>query len=246
MKKFFYSFGFAIIACFTVFAVNPNQVELTKITDQMWIHTSYYDYNGFRTPSNGLLVQTTKGFILIDTPWTNEQTQELLNQVEQRFQKQVTLAVITHWHQDRIGGIDTLLRNHIDTLSTTLTADLASKNGYHKPQTVIELNRADSKFWKVGGTSFELFYPGPAHSIDNIVVYFPKNKVLFGGCALKSETSSDLGNIADGDLKQYPAAIQNLIKRYPEVEIIIPGHGQYGNSKLLEHTLQLAERAEPK
>ena len=32
----------------------------------------------------------------------------------------------------------------------------------------------------------EPFYPGPGHTEDNIVVYFRKRNLLFGGCLLKT------------------------------------------------------------
>jgi hypothetical protein len=30
-----------------------------------------------------------------------------------------------------------------------------------------------------------VFFPGAAHSADNVVVYFPKKRLLFGGCMIK-------------------------------------------------------------
>ena len=39
----------------------------------------------------------------------------------------------------------------------------------------------------------ELFYPGAAHSTDNLVVYVPSANVLYGGCAVHELSSTSAG-----------------------------------------------------
>src|SRR6185295_3616589 len=73
----------------------------------------------------------------------------------------------------------------------------------------------------------EVFYPGPAHTRDNIVVWLPDSRVLFGGCAVRAATSG-LGNVADADLTAYPASIRRVLERYPAAEVVVPGHGDVG------------------
>jgi metallo-beta-lactamase class B len=175
---------------------------------------------------------------MIDTPWTNGQTAELLTMLKNKFGKPVSLAIFTHWHQDRIGGIDTLTAEHIETASTAATAELGVKAGFRRPQTMID---PKAQIFKVGDLTFETYFPGPAHTMDNIVVYFPQTRVLYGGCAVKPMNSPNLGNMADGDVAQYADSIRNLIRRYPKAKIVIPNHGPWGDFQLLKHTLQLAE-----
>ncbi len=116
---------------------DSNYVELSKINDDVWIHTTYEDYKGNRVPSNGLVIITSEGMVLIDTPWNNEQTKELLEFASTTFKKDFVMALITHAHSDRIGGIDTLLSEKIDVRSTSLTSEEAEKNGFQKPKSKI-------------------------------------------------------------------------------------------------------------
>jgi len=51
---------------------DSNYVELNRVKDNIWVHTTYTDYKGNRTPSNGLIIETSDGLVLIDTPWNNE------------------------------------------------------------------------------------------------------------------------------------------------------------------------------
>jgi metallo-beta-lactamase class B len=91
----------------------------------------------------------------------------------------------------------------------------------------------------VGREHLELFYPGAGHTIDNSVVWIPERKILFGGCLVKSTSSTDLGNIADADLKEWPRSIHKVMDKFPATEVVIPGHGTSGGMELLQHTLDL-------
>jgi metallo-beta-lactamase class B len=59
---------------------------------------------------------------------------------------------------------------------------------------------------------------------------------------IKSMYAKDLGNIADGDLSAYPKTIDMLIKKFPSVKIVIPGHGAIGGFELIRHTKELLTR----
>lgn len=214
---------------------DENYIELYKINDTIWVHTSYSKYNGYRVPSNGIVVITKEGLVLVDTPWNNEQTGELLRLTKKVFKKDTIIAIITHAHDDRIGGIDTLLENKVDVRSTKMTLKEAEKRGFKKTQPKLD---SEPKF-SVGNIDVEVFYPGEGHTADNITVWFPQYKVLFGGCLIKSLDSKDKGNIEDANLQQWPYSVEKLLEKYPDAEIVIPGHGEWGSLDLIRHTLKL-------
>ncbi len=220
---------------------STKKVELTKINDQIWVHTSYFNITGNLIPSYGLFAITGAGIVLVDTPWTNDQTQELIKMVKDKFNKPIQLAVFTHWHGDRIGGIDILTAEHIETASTVATAELAVKAGFQKPQRMIN---PKVEVFKVGDLTFETYFPGPGHTMDNIVIYFPQTRVLYGGCLVKPMNMTNLGNMADGDVTQYPNTIREVMRRYPKAKTVIANHGTnpWGDFGLLQYTLQLAEK----
>ncbi|AGF55899.1 metallo-beta-lactamase class B [Clostridium saccharoperbutylacetonicum] len=219
---------------------DSNFVQLTKINDNVWVHTTYYSYNGSRTLSNGLLILTSKGLVLIDTPWTDEQTKELIKLTKEKFKQDIIAAVITHAHIDRIGGIKTLLDKKIDVKSTTLTAQLAEKYGFDKPNSLIN---NDDEVLEFGKTKLEVYFPGKGHTIDNIVVWLPEDKILFGGCIVKPVESNSIGNTADADIKEWPNSIKNLMNKFSDSEIVITSHGSWGNKQILTHTLDLLKKA---
>lgn len=215
---------------------DDNGISMTKISTHAWVFTTYGDYKGAQTPANGMLIATSSGFVMVDTPWTETETEGLLSMIDKQFGKKVTLALFTHAHADRIGGIKVLKDHGIRTESTKKTADQAERNGYVRPD---ETFASDAQKFTEGGVRFETYFPGKAHSPDNIVIYLPADKVLFGGCMTKAADATSLGDMTDADAENWPIALDNVIKKYPDAAIIVPGHGAWGSIGLLEHMRKL-------
>jgi metallo-beta-lactamase class B len=91
----------------------------------------------------------------------------------------------------------------------------------------------------VGGLKLHVFYPGAGHSADNIVVWLPSSKVLFGGCFVKAAEATGMGNTAEADLPSWERGTLELIRRYGKANIVVPGHGAVAGPALLEHSLRL-------
>lgn len=65
------------------------------------------------------MVLTNKGAIVIDTPWTEPQTEELIQSIQTNFQKQIVFLIVTHAHDDRMAGVPNFLKRNIPVFSTT-------------------------------------------------------------------------------------------------------------------------------
>jgi metallo-beta-lactamase class B len=226
-----------------VFSIDQETVELKQISSHVWIHTSYGMVSGALTDAHGMIIVNNHKIVLVDTCWTNEQTASLLKQIGDNFHDPVSLAIITHAHDDRIGGIDTLQKNNIRTISTPLTSQKAYAAGFNKPlpeldPKLTELNLKDSGS---GDFRIEVFYPGPGHTEDNIVVWIPVDHVLFGGCLIKAMEWDSLGYLADAFVDKWASSVQALQIRYPDARIVVPGHGNIGSIFLLQHTMELVK-----
>ncbi len=228
------------LACALVQASVPAPVvELTRIADSVWVHTSSRTINGVPTPSNGLLVKTAGGgLILVDTAWDDGQTRQLLRVSREQIGGQVRLALITHAHDDRIGGIGALRAAGIRVVATELTGKLAVSQGLPAPEPA----QANPATFTIDGTSIDFYFPGPGHSPDNAVVWVPGARVLFGGCLLKAMDATTKGNIADANLAAWPDSVRAVMRRYPDAAIVVPGHGRWGGRELLEHTVTIVSQ----
>ncbi|MCX7773587.1 MAG: subclass B1 metallo-beta-lactamase [Clostridia bacterium] len=215
---------------------NDTIVELNKINNSVWVHTTYYDLNGSLTPSNGLVVLTDTGVVLIDTPWTDKQTESLDKLLKESFNAKIKEAIITHAHVDRIGGAGYLEKKKIPVASLEVVAKMAQKKGFTVPD---QVSKGDSVVLNIDKTDFELYYPGEGHTADNTVVWIDKYKVLFGGCLIKEHGANNLGSIGEANLDMWPQSIQAVKDKYPQAEIVVPGHGQWGDASLIDYTLEL-------
>jgi metallo-beta-lactamase class B len=216
--------------------VISKDIELIRLSGNAYIHVSYSDLKGYgRVSSNGLIFINGSDAFLFDTPMTDSQTEELVSWLRNSMKLKIAGFVPNHWHSDCIGGLGYLKAQKIESYANQKTIDIARSNGLPVPAQGFK----DSLQLRLGDKLIQCYYPGPAHSMDNIVVWIPSEKILFAGCMVKSLDSKNLGNITDGDLASYPKTIEKLIKKYPHAKIVIPGHGQYGGIDLIMHTQEL-------
>lgn len=54
--------------------------------------------------TSGLLVEARGGLVLVDTAWNDAQTAALLDLAERTLGRRVSAAVLTHVHDDKMGG----------------------------------------------------------------------------------------------------------------------------------------------
>ena len=212
-----------------------NELKITALSKNVYQYTSYlYVEPWGMVGGNGLIVVDGQQAHLIDTPWTIADTKQLLQWLES---KELTLksAIISHSHDDASAGVSLLNELNIATYATALTNKLLEAKSSDQTTQIINTNP-----YTVLPNSIEVFYPGAGHSDDNIVVWLPKERILFGGCFIKSLKSKTLGNIADASIKQWPYSIEKLIKKYPDINVVVPGHGKAGDMSLLKHTAALA------
>jgi metallo-beta-lactamase class B len=206
-------------------------VDVATIEPGVYLHRST-DAHG--VPSNGLVVIVSgSGLLLVDTAWTEEETDAVLRWGDNELHAPWIGAVITHEHADRDGGLAALQRRHIPTAALDLTVARLEKRGVHGVTALFAAGDGARK----DPRGFEAFYPGPGHAPDNIVLRFPT--LLYGGCLVKSLEAKDLGFTGDADLRAWPQAILKVLGRYGET-VVVPGHGPVDTSgKAYQHTLDL-------
>jgi metallo-beta-lactamase class B len=180
---------------------------------------------------------TKKGVILFDTPWQKKYFQPLLDSIRVRHHKKVMMVISTHWHQDRTAGLKYYASKGIKTYTSRQTDSLCVL--HHKNRARFLIPR-DTTF-HIGEGSFQTYYPGPGHTMDNIVIWFPKQKLLYGGCFIKSTDVKTLGNIEDGNVKDWEQSLRRLQKKFPDPKYIITGHYSWRDKKSISHTLDMVE-----
>lgn len=93
-----------------------------------------------------------------------------------------------------------------------------------------------------GQYSFETYYPGEGHTTDNIVIWFKKEKILYGGCLIKGVDDTDLGNLSDANVTEYASTLKNVQKKCRKPMFIIIAHNDWTNTNSLKHSLLMAKK----
>lgn len=219
-----------------------DKLKITPLTGDFYIYTTYNTYEDSKVPANGMYLVTKAGVVLFDTPWDTTQFQPLLDSIEKRHQQKVTLCFATHWHSDKTAGLTYYRNKGIRTYTTVRTDELSKKND--KPRAEFLMSK-DTVF-KAGQYAFEVYYPGEGHTTDNIVIWFSKEKVLYGGCLIKGVDDENLGYLGDANTKAYASTLMNVKRKCKNPEFIIIAHSDWRDTGSLDHSIEMAKKLKKK
>ena len=239
MKTFPLLLLFLILtACKTpeaTFSHQSKALKIEQLTKSTFLHTSYLQTESFgKVPCNGMLVMDGGEAIVYDTPADIAASKELLDWVEGNLNCKVKAVVVTHFHVDCLGGLAEFHERAIPSYANVQTIHLAKADSANLPQ-----NGFDNYMeLTVGSKKVITEYLGEGHTKDNVVGYFPAEKVLFGGCLIKA-VGAGKGNLEDANTKAWSETVRQVQSKYHEAEIVIPGHGKYGGQELLTYTIEM-------
>lgn len=216
------------ICCPVLYGQETNiseNLKLIKLTENTYLHTG--------NDNNGIIFINKGEALIVSTPETEIETQNLINWIKNR-KLEITGCIIDRWHPDAMGGIKAINDSGIKTYANELTLKICKEKGLPIPQTGFYTKLELS----VGEENVIAHYLGPAHTEDGIVVWIPKDKILFGGNEVRS-VGGWYGNIGDANLKEWPNTILKVKENYGTAKIVIPGHGKYGGIELLDYTINM-------
>ena len=214
-------------------------LKIKQLSDNVYQHISSQRVEPWGlVEATGLVVVNGTDAHLIDSPWTTQATKELIKWIDGKGLT-IKSAVVTHFHEDASNDLPLLNDLNIKTYATSLTNQLLTSKKKEAASNEISTNA----FELVDGV-MDVFYPGGGHSPDNIVVWMPQEKILFGGCFVRSLRAKSLGNTEDAVISEWSNSIQKVINRYSDIKLVVPGHGKIGDASLLTHTQKLALSAQ--
>ncbi|NOU20138.1 MAG: subclass B1 metallo-beta-lactamase [Bacteroidales bacterium] len=214
-------------------------IELIKISPSAYVHISYKDVPSYgRVPANGMILINNNEAFIFDTPWTDSLTNDLLQWIKNKMQLKIVGFIPNDWHWDSMGGLKLINDLGVPTYANEMTKELAQKKGLPVPKNGF----IDSLALKFGKFDICCYYFGAAHTIDNIVVWIPSEKILFADCMIKELKAKDLGFTGDGDVNSYGITVKRVMDKFKSIKYVVPGHGDIGGKDLIEHTLELTKK----
>lgn len=258
------SISFMFISCgkTTVLPMADPDLEILPLQKDV-----YQVIHSFPWPANSLLIQTGRhSALLIDTPYTPDATEHLMEWGRQNLKIKDFAVINSHFHLDNCGGNSYLLEQGIPVYTSDLTSVLLEQKGSENLEQVLSwLTDGDQERFREGfqdlilvsgdrifpiplpgenyhlnlqGLDLQIIFPGEGHSTDNLAIFIPSKKLLFGGCLIKSLEQDNLGNLSDGNPQEYRASLERLRNYFQSRDeiLILPGHGAAGSWDLIDHT----------
>ncbi|WP_233098795.1 subclass B1 metallo-beta-lactamase [Aureibaculum flavum] len=208
---------------------------IQQVTENIFIHISYLQTQDFgKVACNGMLFIKDDEAMVFDTPTDNTTSEELIDWLQNNKKVDIKGVVVTHFHIDCIGGLNEFHKNNIESYASEKTIALLKDKSAELPQVTLDLQ----KKLVLKGEIIRNSYFGEGHTKDNIVSYIPSEKVLFGGCLIKS-IGAKKGNLEDANTADWSTTVLKIIKELPTIEHVIPGHGKAGGTELLSYTVEL-------
>ncbi|VXB71406.1 Metallo-beta-lactamase class B [Flavobacterium sp. 9AF] len=247
--RLIFQFYFLAIFSFTVISCKSEKEEkfmpkeiyktetlvIAQIAKNSYQHTSFLQTEDFGyVPCNGLIVKNNNETIVFDTPTTDKASKELMEWITKQLNCNIKAIIPTHFHDDCLGGLQAFHEQKIPSYAYFKTIDLAKANHYTVPQNSFN----DSLKLSIGSEFIIAKFFGEGHTRDNIVGYYPLDNIMFGGCLIK-ELDATKGYLGDANTATWSRTVDKIKKEYPNLKIIVPGHGTLGNTELLDYTSKL-------
>jgi metallo-beta-lactamase class B len=211
----------------------------------------YVVEDGFYAKENSAVYIGRDHVTVVGATWSPETAKLLATEIGKITPKPITEVIDTNYHPDRAGGNATFKSIGAKIISTEMTRDLMRSGwegvvawtrkavpSYPALLPVLPDTVYPGDFALQGG-HVRAIYLGPSHTRDGIFVYFPEEKVLYGGCILKEQ----LGNLDYADLAEYPKTLRKLQQLNLGFTTIIAGHySPIHGPELIDRYISLLEQ----
>jgi len=146
--------------------------------------------------SNAGFVVTNAGVVVIDALGSPAMARELLAMIRTVTPRPVKMVILTHYHADHVYGAQVfrqagativahaLGHSYLGSETARLRLQASIDDGLTEPGTQVvaaDTWLAGSASFELGGTRFEAMQVGPAHTVEDLAVWFPDEGVLFSG-----------------------------------------------------------------
>lgn len=192
---------------------------------------------------NAGFVVTDAGVVVIDSLGTPLLGQRLIATIRSITTQPIKYLIITHNHPDHAygasafrqldgitiithqGGID---YNHSETLQSSvdyrqqmLARDM---KGFQPVKADIYIQPPPFRHQKIklGKNRFDIYNTGTHHSYGDLIVHQPDQKILWVSDLVFNQRTTYMG---DGDSAQILKVQDWLSKTFPDIELMVPGHG---------------------
>ena len=197
--------------------------------------------------SNAGFVVTDGGVVVVDALGSPALAREMLAEIRRVTAQAVCCVIVTHYHADHIYGLQvfkeagaTLIAHgaareylNSDTAAQRLVASRVELAPWVDARTeLVAADRwldADETRLQVGSTEVVVRRAGPAHTPEDVVVFFPRLGVLFSGDLF---FRGRIPFVGQADSRLWISSLERIIDFRPR--LVVPGHGPVSTDPLAD------------
>jgi len=187
--------------------------------------------------SNAGFVVTPAGVVVIDALGSPALAQRLLAEIRKITPQPVTHVILTHYHADHIYGLQVFKAAGAKVIAHRGARDyLASDTARLR----LQASRTELAPWidgntrlvapdewldgprelTVGGTRMRILPVGPSHTAEDLVIWLPREKVLFAGDLV---FRGRIPFVGQADSRRWIGALDQILEL--GADVLVPGHG---------------------
>ncbi len=210
-------FLFLFLLCLLVMAASSAFAgEVHRVRPDLYAYISSND-----SSANSTFLVSDAGVLVVDTGLNETEGRKLLVEIRKVSAAPVRWIVNTHYHPDHRGG-NSVFGAEAIIIDTPFTRDHLS-DGRDQAKSVsnsgLNITLQTSVTLFVGEHRVEIYYPGPAHTMGDLIVYFPDQKAVATGDLFLTNSCPAMDQ---GDMESWIKALDHILTL--PVEHVVPGH----------------------
>jgi cyclase len=176
-------FGLGMIAALAAFATITDAQQQPAPLKVANIKGNIYWTQGGAGGNTGFIVGTT-GVIVVDTKTTVDSSKEVQAEIAKLTPKPVDTAIVTHSDGDHVNGLAgfppglTIIAQ--ENCKKEMEASAGTRGAAPQDRLPTKTIGKDESM-TIDGVQVRLLHWAPAHTSGDLIVYFPDQKVVFGG-----------------------------------------------------------------
>jgi len=198
--------------------------QVHKIGNDLYANISDND-----SSANSTFLITREGILVVDTGLNEQEGRKLLAEIRKISAQPVRYIVNTHYHPDHRGG-NSVVGPEATVITTVFTLSQKMAGAAANNSAPERIGFTDKMTLYLGGHTVEIYFPGPAHTRGDAVVYFPQEHAIATGDLFLNGSCPAMD---EGDMENWITALDVILKL--PVDAVVPGHFDLAGKEQLRH-----------
>ena len=210
-----------LMALGATLALAQDKREITHIAGDLYRVQNKFHYSVFLVTDDG---------VIATDPVNAEAAAWLEAEIRKRFGKEITYLILSHDHRDHSSG------GEVWDDTAVVVAHANARDviiGEARPTAVPEITFSDTLTIDHGGKTVDLYYFGPSHSDNLIVMRFPEERALYA-VDIVSVGAVPFRDLPDSHFPGWIGVLDAAAQL--DFDILVPGHGPMGTKADLRKT----------